>query len=143
MPYFFKHVDRFMISHMGKWGVTYLRFALAIVFLWFGALKIFSQSPVAPMLETAWPFIPTYTFIIILGILEVIIGLGLILKKFLRVTLFVLWLQLLGTFFTIFLKPEMFFHGNPLLLTMEGEFIIKNIVLFASGIVIGGYEVEE
>lgn len=143
MRYYFKHIDRFLIDHMGKWGVTYLRIALAIVFLWFGALKIAGISPVGELLEKTWSFIPTHIFLIILGIVEVLIGLGLAAKKFLRTTLLLLWVQMAGTLVTPFLSPGMFFsHGNFLLLTLEGEFVVKNFVLVAAGIVIGGYEVE-
>lgn len=143
MHYFFKHLDRFLIDHMSKWGITYLRIALAIVFLWFGALKIAGVSPVVGMLEKTWDFIPTHPFVIALGVLEIIIGIGLLAKKCLRTTLALLWFQMAGTLITPFLAPDMFFsHNNPLLLTLEGEFVVKNFVLFAAGIVIGGYEVE-
>jgi len=143
MLYFFKHIDRFFIDHMGKWGITYLRIALAIVFLWFGTLKITGNSPVVPMLEHAWGFIPTPLFLLILGVVEILIGTGLLAKKWLRATLGLLWLQMLGILITPFLTHDMFFsYGNPLLLTFEGEFIVKNFVLIAAGLVIGGYEIE-
>lgn len=143
MHYFFKHLDRFLVDHMGKWGITYLRIALGIVFLWFGALKIAGVSPVGELLEKTWSFIPTSPFVMGLGILEVIIGLGLLAKKYLRTTLALLWLQMAGTLMTPFLAPDIFLaNGNPLVLTLEGEFIVKNFVLIAAGVVIGGYEVE-
>lgn len=144
MAYFFKHLDRFLIHHMSKWGITYLRIALAIVFLWFGALKIAGVSPVVGMLEKTWEFVPTNIFVMILGVVEILIGIGLIAKKCLRTTLGLLWLQMAGTLVTPFLSPDMFFsHGNPLLLTLEGEFVMKNFVLIAAGLVIGGYEIED
>lgn len=144
MRHLFKHLDRFLIDHMGKWGIVYLRIALGMVFLWFGALKIAGFSPVFDLLEKTWSFIPTSAFVIGLGILEIIIGIGLLAKKCLRTTLALLWLQMLGTLITPFLAPEIFFsHNIPLLLTLEGEFIVKNFVLIAAGIVIGGYEVAD
>lgn len=144
MSHLFRHIDRFMIDHMGKWGITYLRIALGLVFFWFGILKLIGKSPVVELLTETWTFIPTPAFVFALGILEVLIGIGLMLKFQLRVVLALLWFQLLGTFITLGLTPTLFFvNNNPLLLTMEGEFIMKNLVLFASGIVIGGYEVEE
>lgn len=144
MAYFFKHLDRFLIDHMSKWGITYLRIALAIIFLWFGALKIAGVSPVVGMLEKTWEFVPTNIFVIVLGVVEILIGIGLIAKKCLRTTLGLLWLQMAGTLVTPFLSPDMFFsHGNPLLLTLEGEFVMKNFVLIAASLVIGGYEIED
>ena len=44
-----------------------------------------------------------------------------------------------GTFLVLVVKPEIAFQGgNPLLLTTEGEFVIKNLVLIAAGLVVGG-----
>jgi uncharacterized membrane protein YkgB len=95
------------------------------------------------LLEKTWDFFPTAMFIIVLGMIEVIIGIGLLAKKYLRTILGLLWLQMLGTLITPILAPDIFFsHNIPLLLTLEGEFIVKNFVLIAAGIVIGGYEVE-
>lgn len=53
-----------------------------------------------------------------------------------------LWLMLLSTFAALFLNPEMFFDGNVFVLTTEGEFVMKNIVLIASGLAIGGRELK-
>ena len=44
-----------------------------------------------------------------------------------------------GTFLVLLLRPDVAFQGgNPLLLTVEGEFVVKNVVLAAAGIAIGG-----
>jgi len=128
---------------MRTWGIPILRIALGIVFLWFGLLKLTGASPVAALIANTYSFFPQSAFIIILGIWETLIGVGLVFKLALRVTLILLWLQMAGTIFSLFLSPWMFFSGgNPLLLTIEGEFIVKNFVLIASGLVIGGYEIK-
>jgi len=50
----------------------------------------------------------------------------------------VLALQMLGTFMVFVLLPELTFQdGNPLQLTIEGEFVLKNLVLLASAMVVG------
>ena len=142
MKTFFHTLDRHFIHEMHVWAIPVLRVALGIVFLWFGALKLMDASPVVTMLSETWSFVPTQGFVLVLGILECLIGLGLIFKITLRATLFLLWLQMLGTLITPLLAPGMFFfHGNPFLLTMEGEFIVKNLVLVAAGLVVGGFEV--
>ena len=129
---------------MHHYGIPILRNALGIIFLWFGFLKLIGESPVVDMVSQTFSFLPTHPFIIVLGVWEVIIGVGLLYKKTLRITLLLLWLQMGGTFFAIFLAPAMFFKGmNPFLLTMSGEFVIKNLVLIASSLVIGGHDVHK
>ena len=146
--------DRLFIRSMREWGVVALRLALGIVFLWFGALKIAGVSSVVELIQKSYSFLPypdfiplfqaeRAGFILFLGVWEALIGLGLIFKKVLRLTLALLWLQMAGTLVALALASALFFTGvNFLLLTMEGEFVVKNLVLIASGIVIGGYEVK-
>ena len=46
--------------------------------------------------------------------------------------------QMAGTFLVLVVQPDVAFtDGNPLLLTVEGEFVIKNLVLLSAGMVIG------
>ncbi len=126
---------------MRRYGVPVLRLALGLVFLWFGALKIFGVTPVTELIQATYHFFPTENFIFILGIWEVLIGLGLLFRVYLRTTLGLLWLQMLGTIVATFLAPHLFFtNNNPFLLTMNGEFIVKNLVLIAAGLVIGGFD---
>ena len=144
MKRFFQVLDRHFIREMHVWAIPVLRVALGIVFLWFGALKLLGVSPVVGLLESAWSFMPTHAFVLILGVWEVLIGLGLLFKITLRVTLLLLWLQMLGTFTTLLIAPHIaFVDNNPFLLTMTGEFIVKNFVLIAAGLVIGGFEIKK
>jgi uncharacterized membrane protein YkgB len=63
---------------------------------------------------------------------------GLAARFGLRLVLLVLALQMLGTFLVFVLLPELTFQdGNPLKLTIEGEFVLKNLVLLASAMVVG------
>lgn len=65
-------------------------------------------------------------------------GLGLLFGVALRVVLFLFWLQLAGTFLVLVVRPDLAFQGgNPFLLTTLGEFVIKNLVLIAAGLVVG------
>lgn len=119
-----------------------LRVTLGIIFLWFGLLKLFGTSPVTAILKQAFPFMPVLPFALGLGSWEVMIGSGLIMKRALRLMLVLLCFHLTGTFISLLLAPSLFFqHGSPLWLTVEGEFVAKNMVLMAAGLVIGGYEV--
>lgn len=139
---FISGFDRVFINWMHRWGISILRVVLGIVFLWFGLLKVFNVSPVVSMVHIAYSFFPSY-FILVLGVWEAVIGIGLIFKISLRFTLALLWLQMAGTLVALALAPAIFFnHGNFLLLTTEGEFVVKNIVLIAASLVIGGYQVK-
>lgn len=138
-----KQVEKTAIKEMRNWGIWLLRVGLGIVFLWFGLLKVFNVSPVTYIIEKTYTFIQDYPgLIIFLGILEVLIGLGLITKIFLKATLILLWLQIGGVMLSVFFNPPLFFTGNPFFLTIEGEFIVKNLVIIAASLVIGGYRVK-
>ena len=69
--------------------------------------------------------------------LETVIGLGLITGVFMRVTLLLLALQMIGTVMPIFLFPDRVFQIVPFVPTLEGQYIIKNMVLISAGLVIG------
>jgi uncharacterized membrane protein YkgB len=85
------------------------------------------------------PFLPGDLVVPAFGVLEVVIGVGLLLGIGLRVVLLFLVLQMLGTFLVWVTQPgESFQDGNPLLLTTTGEFVLKNLVLIAAAMVVGG-----
>ena len=133
----------YLLGLLHRWSVPALRFALGLVFLWFGALKLFGASPVMEMLEHTYWFLPVRTFAISIGVWEVLIGACLMSKRALRAAVALLCLHLAGTFFALVLAPVLFFQdGNLLRLTAEGEFVMKNMVLMAAALVIGGHEVK-
>jgi uncharacterized membrane protein YkgB len=126
---------RFMSSH----AILIIRISLGIVFVWFGLLKVIGTSPVYDLASHVVYWLPPELFVPLLGIWEMAIGVGLLLGKALRVVLSLLFLQLAGTFLVLVMRPETAFQGgNPLLLTMEGEFVVKNLVLIAAGLAVGG-----
>ena len=131
-------IDRRMVGWMRRDGIQLLRIALAVVFIWFGTLKIIGRSPVEALVaQTVYWADPAF-FVPFLGVWEVVIGLGLLFPLALRLTLLLFWLQLAGTFLVLLVRPGIAFQqGHPLLLTMEGEFVIKNVVLITAGLVIG------
>jgi len=115
-----------------------LRGALATVFNWFGLLKLLGRSPVTELVAKTVYWFPPDIFIPCLGIWELLVGLGLLFTIALRWTIVLLWLHLAGTFLVLIVRPEMAFQGgNPFLLTMVGEFVVKNLVLIAAGLVVG------
>ena len=132
-------VDTAFIRFMAARGIDLLRVTLAVVFIWFGLLKVIGRSPVADLVARTVYWVSPKLFVPFLGVWEMLVGLGLLFAVALRLTLLLFWLQMAGTFLVLVLHPEIAFQGgNPFLLTTEGEFIIKNLVLIAGGIVVGG-----
>ncbi len=130
--------DEGMVGFMAARGVGLLRTTLAIVFIWFGTLKVAGVSPVADLVAGTVYWLRPDVFIPFLGVWEIIVGLGLLWGAALRLVLLLFWLQMAGTFLVLIVRPEIAFQsGNPLLLTVTGEFVIKNLVLIAAGLVIG------
>jgi putative oxidoreductase len=131
-------IDRRVVAFLERWGIHFLRVSLGLVFVWFGALKIFRVSPVADLVARTVYWVDPDWFVPVLGGVEVLIGVGLLVGRFLRTVLALFWLQMLGTFLVLILQPEVAFQrGNPLLLTVEGEFVVKNLVLLSAGMVVG------
>jgi hypothetical protein len=68
---------------------------------------------------------------------EVPIGIGLLTGRFLRITLLLLWVQMLGTMLPLVFFPSQTFSSFPFVPTLEGQYIIKNLVLVSAAIVVG------
>jgi uncharacterized membrane protein YkgB len=135
----YESVDAKVVRTLDRWAPTLLRYALAVVFIWFGALKVIDRSPVYELVADTVFFLPGSVVVPAFGVLEVIIGLGLLFAVGLRVVLLLLVVQMLGTFLVFVTQPgESFQDGNPLLLTTTGEFVLKNLVLIAAAMVVGG-----
>ena len=125
-----------------RWMYTYgkpmLRFSIAIVFIWFGALKVVFDSPAQELIAATVFWFDPEIFIPVLGVWEVLIGLFMLFKKTTRLAVLLLFLQMPGTFLPLILLPNVVFESFPFDLTTEGQYIIKNLVIISAGIVAGG-----
>jgi uncharacterized membrane protein YkgB len=138
----FAELDRRITRLFADHGITLLRISIGIVFLWFGALKFWPG--LSPADTLALDTIDQLTFGLLpptlarfgLALLETAIGLGLIFGKALRLTLLLLAGQMLGTVTPLVLFPDVTWAGF-LVPTLEGQYILKNVVLATAGIVIG------
>jgi uncharacterized membrane protein YkgB len=131
-------VDTAMTDALDRYGVTALRIAVAVVFIWFGVLKVIDRSPVADLVADTVYWLPADAFVRFLGVWEIVVGLGLLIPVALRLTLLLFWAQMAGTFLVLLVHPDLSFQdGNPFLLTVTGEFVVKNLVLISAGLVIG------
>jgi len=115
---------------------TLLRTALAVVFVWFGALKFTGASPVRTLIGATLPFLDPDIAVPALGGIEIAIGLALAAGVLPRLTLLVMAGHLTGTFLTFVTAHELMFGSNPLMLTSDGEFVVKNLVLITAGLVL-------
>ena len=128
---------------MARIGIALLRLSLGVVFLWFGALKFFPNVSPAQELATrtldmlSGGVVPASVSMPFLAVWECLIGLGLLVGRGLRGILLLLYLQMLGTLAPIVLFPDEVFTRIPYVPTLEGQYIIKNLVLVSAGIVVG------
>ncbi|CAN5318501.1 hypothetical protein BH20ACT5_BH20ACT5_18590 [soil metagenome] len=114
-----------------------MRIALAVVFIWFGLLKVIGQSPVTGLVGETIPFVDAGTLMLGLGAVEVALGAALLLGIAQRLVLLALAGHLGGTFLTFVMAPELMMRdGNPLLLTVAGEFVLKNMVLISGALLL-------
>jgi uncharacterized membrane protein YkgB len=139
----FQKIDKKITRWMAKHAITFIRLSIGILFFWFGILKFFPG--LSPAEDLAINTIDTLTFglfsqqLIISGLaaLEVFIGIALIFKLFLRETLLLLFIQMFGTITPVFLFPEEVFTVIPYGLTLEGQYIVKNLIIFSGAIAVG------
>ena len=135
----FDRFDQMITRWMARYGLIIMRIGLGIVFLWFGALKLVpGLSPAEELVRNTIYWVNPDWFLYVLAIWEVLIGLGLIFGKYMRLTLLLLFLQMPGTALPLVLLPEVVWTVFPYGLTLEGQYIVKNLVLIGAGQVLGG-----
>lgn len=120
-----------------------MRYSLAVVFIWFGLLKPLGVSPAAPLVlaTVEWmPLISPTSWLAVIGWWEVAIGVTFLFRSTIRLAIALLALQMLGTFMPLIMLPEITFQPGriPYGLTIEGQYIIKNLLILSAALVIGG-----
>jgi putative oxidoreductase len=132
-------MDERVRETLRRYGPGIMRWTLGIVFIWFGALKVLNVTPVAALVADTLAFVPIPASIILpaLGVFEIVAGGLLVAGRMLRAVLAVLTGHLIGTFLVLVTQPHVAFQdGNPFLLTTEGEFVVKNLVLIAGTLLV-------
>jgi uncharacterized membrane protein YkgB len=118
-----------------------VRIPIFIIFFWFGFLKIVGLSPAQQLvMDTVYwmPFLTAEMWTYIIGIWEVLIAFCFLFKKTTLVGMALLFVQMSGTFLPLLILPEVTFQGsNPFLPTLEGQYIIKNIIIITAALIIG------
>lgn len=142
-PGWFDRLDGAITAWMARHAITLVRVGLGVVFLWFGAIKFVpGWSPAeglaaATIARLTGGAVPAAVSLPVLAAWETLIGIGLLTGRFLRLTLLLLFLQMPGTVMPLFLFPAETFTRVPFAPTLEGQYIIKNLVLVAAAFAVG------
>jgi len=138
----FDRVDLRITHWMARYSLDILRFALGVVFIWFGALKFFPcLSPAEELVRNTIYFFDPDFVLPVLAAWEVLIGIGFLsgffTNKLLRLTILLLFMQMIGAALPLVLLPEVCWTNFPYVLTLEGQYIVKNLVIIGSALVLG------
>jgi len=130
-------LDILIVELMGRIGLPFLRLGIGLVFIWFGLLKPLGLSPAEDLLaKTVYWWTPEIV-VPALGWWEVAIGVTFLIPQLTRVAIFLLVVQMPGTFLPLVLLPDVCFTVFPFGLTLEGQYIVKNLVIIGAALVIG------
>ncbi len=133
-------IEERLLTVLRRFAPLALRVTLAVTFIWFGALKI-AGVPTLPagLIAAIMPFIEPTMSVPVIGGVEVVLGLWLLTGWRQPLVLAAVMAHLTGTLLVLIIRPDVAFQGgHPLLLSVEGEYVIKNVVLLASVAVLAG-----
>lgn len=132
----FEQLDQWAADWMARHSLRILSISMGIVFVWFGALKLdMGLSPAEPLIRETISFLPINIFLPLLALLEMVIGLGFLTGKFKRATVILLLMQMGGAMSPIILASDRIFNTFPYSFTLEGQYVMKDIILISVGLV--------
>ena len=139
----FDEMDQSISTFMRRWGILALRISLGTIFIWFGVLKPLGLSPAEPLVIATVRWLPLFDaelWVSIIGWWEVAIGITFLFRRTIRVAIALLALQMVGTFMPLIVLPAVTFQAGhlPYGPTMEGQYIIKNLLILSAALVVGG-----
>src|SRR5262249_18549163 len=123
----------------------FLRVSLAVILLWIGALKFANPAPIVALLHASplWGFLATNGFAYVLGSLELVAAAFLLANRAVRYVGLLTVLLFVGTFSIFLPAPAVTFgtQGFPLL-TLAGQFLLKDLVLAAAALATAAHDVQ-
>lgn len=131
-------INRWLVAN----SINILRFSMGIVFLGFGVLKFFSGiSPIESLAskttsELTFGLFTGHSAMVFVAVLECLIGFCFLTGMFLRIGVWLLALQMIGAMSPLLLYPSQLFSGTLHAPTLEAQYIIKDVILIAAGMVI-------
>ena len=140
MKEFIQKLDENVIGFFRRAEIPLARFAIFLVYFWFGFLKIVGFSPATPLVQSLFEktlgFMPFSTFYICFAVFEVAIGVMFLIRDFERPAIIMLGLHMITTAMPLVLLPNITWQAF-LVPTLEGQYIIKNILIIALAVVVG------
>lgn len=137
-----KNIDINLINFFRRIAMPMSRSALFAIFFWFGALKVIGQSPASGVVKNLFyqtiPIMNFDIFLILFGLFECLIGVLFLIRGAERVVIPLLFVHMVTTFGPLFLLKETMWNGF-LVPTLEGQYIIKNLVVIATAIGIAAH----
>ncbi|MFH8886220.1 DUF417 family protein [Streptomyces californicus] len=136
-----------LAAHVNAHTHALLRVTVGIVFFGFGVLKLFPSASPAEQLavdaatKMTLGMVPETVLLLSLAALETAIGIGLIVgRRLLRPALVAFFLHMGGVFSTLLLLPDAMWQPHSPAPTMEGQYVVKNVVLVAVCLVVAAHE---
>ncbi len=134
--------DESIIHFFQRISMPVARFGLFVVFFWFGFLKVIGLSPASDLVqhlfESTIPYVSFHSFMVFFGLFECLIGILFLIRGFERIVIPLLFIHMITTFGPLFLLPSETWSGF-LVPTLEGQYIIKNLVIIATAIAIAAH----
>jgi uncharacterized membrane protein (UPF0182 family) len=108
----------------------YLSYSLGFIFLFFGTLKLFGENSIQGLVSETVFLLPTDIVMPVLAIWEIAIGVCFLYRPLKKAGLILLLPHMAGTFLPLLVAPELVITSSGL--TLEGHYIVKNVVLLAA-----------
>lgn len=138
----FQKIDKYIIKFLNRIWNSLARISIFIIFFYFGLLKVLGFSPANPLVEDLFQkilnFISFDYFIVFFGLFEMFIGLTFVIPKIERLAIFLLMVHMFTTFLPLIFLPQITWQ-KFLVPTLEGQYIIKNLVIISLALVIGAH----
>lgn len=135
-----RQFDSLVIHRLRALEVPVARAGIFVLYFWFGLLKLLGVSPAGPLIAALFqktiPFLPFPTFYLLFSLFEMAIGIMFLIRGWERLALLLLGLHLVTTVLPLVLLPHIAWQGW-FIPTLEGQYIIKNILIAAAAIVVG------
>ena len=133
--------DSYVIKELHWLEVPLAKFAIFVIYFWFGLLKLLGVSPAGPLVETLFQktlegFIAFPVFYMAFALFEMAIGVLFLIPRLERVAILLIALHLVMIVLPLFVLPHITWQSF-LVPTLEGQYIIKNILIAAAAVVVG------
>jgi uncharacterized membrane protein YkgB len=132
--------SRGLLAAFSRMNMPFARLALFVVYFWFGLLKMVGMSPAGPLVSALWmktiPFIPLPTFMVLFSAYEMLIGVMFLIPRLERPAVGLLLMHISMTVMPLVLLRGIVWQ-NFMVPSLEGQYIIKNIVIVALALSIG------